>query len=179
MMFHQFKKNKKRRPHRKFFIGNHEYRIWRAIQKDPVKLEGLMNPTSDMQLDKYWDEVVYYEGETPGVSFAYNIATAHYFTNGNTSNAISGENQATAMIQKNYMSSIAGHSHLYDIAFRTRANGAKMAGLVCGWLSPERPDFVGQGVERWMAGVTELNNIENGMFEPKFIALSTLMKEYG
>src|SRR5690606_19069830 len=55
---------KKRLPTRYFFIGNHEDRITRALDLSP-ELEGTIG-LEDCQLERYFNEVVGYEGRTPG-----------------------------------------------------------------------------------------------------------------
>src|SRR5690606_29360002 len=97
------KKTKKKLPDRYFFIGNHEQRIDRALDLSP-ELEGVIS-YKDLNLDDYYNEVIFYEGDTPGIKIIEGIAIAHYFTSGVMGNAISGEHQAYTMLTKNFKSS--------------------------------------------------------------------------
>ena len=174
----QYRKNKKAFPLRVKHIGNHENRGNKAVEANPVLLEGKLNITKDLDLHYNWDIVVPYDGDHPGYMFLNDILFAHYVTNGNTSNATAGINPATILLNTTYMSTVVAHSHIYDICIKTRADGKKMVGLVGGWFGDYKPSYVGAGYNRWTSGITLMKNVDNGYYEPDFIATETIKKEY-
>ena len=118
------RKPKKKGP--KWFrtIGNHEQRIERAVEHDPV-LEGTIG-LSDLQSKEYgWEEIPFLHPlELEGITFQ------HYFTSGIMGRPIGGENHARSLITKQFKSCVQGHSHTFDYARRTDATGKKIHGVV-------------------------------------------------
>src|SRR5262245_47568233 len=70
-------KQKKKRPRWIFCEGNHEHRIHRAVNSAP-ELEGAIS-LDDLELDAYYDDVVLYDGNTPGVISVDGVFYAHFF----------------------------------------------------------------------------------------------------
>lgn len=171
------KKTKKKMPDRYFFIGNHEQRIDRALDLSP-ELDGTIS-YKDLMLDENYNEVIPYEGDTPGVKIIEGIAVAHYFTSGVMGNAIGGEHQAYSLLSKNYQSCIQGHTHTLDFSARTNAKGEKIYGLVCGVYQTHESPWAGKRNDMWWRGLVYLHNVENGQFDPEFISLDSLKQEYG
>ena len=74
--------NIKYKPKRKvFLVGNHEHRITRTVEQSP-ELAGDKHGVSmkHLQLDKYFSDVVDYEGAAPGTIMLDGINYAHYST---------------------------------------------------------------------------------------------------
>jgi predicted MPP superfamily phosphohydrolase len=96
------KENKKKvwNPKKVFLIGNHEYRIDRAVESDR-KLEGLVG-YKDFNLKKYnWEVHNFLD-----VVIVNGIAYSHYFTSGVMGRPVSSPQ---LMLQKKHMSCIMGH----------------------------------------------------------------------
>ena len=110
------KATKKKLPHRVFLEGNHENRIERALDLSP-ELAGTIG-FGDFLFDKYYDEVVRYDGGLPGIYKRDGILFAHFFPTGVSGRPIGGERPAHMLLAKNGMSSIAAHSHTVDVATR-------------------------------------------------------------
>lgn len=175
-MWDPVKKRKKKLPETIYLIGNHEERIDRAIQLSP-ELEGAIG-YSDLDLDSYWNTVVPYDGRTPGVISIDGIHYAHYFVSGVMGKPISGERPAYSLISKQYKSCTQGHTHLLDYSQRTTVDGNKVAGLVGGIFTDFHMDWAGTTQNLWWSGVVIKRNVRDGFYDPQFVSLETLKKEY-
>lgn len=178
-MWEPTKRSKKKRPHRVVLIGNHENRISRVLEQDP-ELAGDRYGVSFRNLDfeSYYDTIVPYEGQTPGVWHYNGVSFAHFMVSGLMGRPISGEHHAYSLIAKNHCSCVVGHSHTMDFAMRTDVNGKHLFGLVAGVYQDYLPSWVGQSGKMWWKGIVELNEVDNGYFDPKFIGIDALRKEY-
>lgn len=170
------RRRKKKLPETWFFEGNHEERISRAIQLQP-ELEGIIG-FDNLELDKYYDHVVRYNNGTPGVEIIDGIAYAHYFTSGILGRAISGEHPAYYLLTKRFRSCTQGHTHILDFCERTQDQN-KIFGLVAGCFIDYESDWAGDANNMWWRGVVIKYNVEGGMYDPEFVSLDRLRKEYG
>ena len=155
-------------------LGNHENRINRVVDIDPV-LHGTIS-TKDLQSKEYgWEEIpfgqpLYLEG----------ITFQHYFTSGVMGRPIGGENHARSLILKQFRSCVQGHSHLFDYARRTDATGNKVHGLVVGVYQDYDADYAGPSTNKmWDRGIAILRNVDNGNFDPEWISIERLKGIYG
>ncbi len=169
-------RQKKRLPYRIFCIGNHEYRITRAINSQP-ELDGAIS-LRDLDLERYYDNVVDYDGNTPGSISIDGISYAHYFISGVSGRALSSEHSAYTLLAKNYKSSTCGHSHILDYCVRTSADSRKLMGLVAGCYQDYDADWAGESNKLWWRGVVIKRNVQDGYYEPQFISINSLKKEY-
>lgn len=176
-MWSPLRKLKKRWPHSVFLEGNHENRIKRALENDP-HLKGAIS-FSDLDLNPYYHEVVEYEGMTPSIYTIDGIAYAHFFISGVMGRAIGGEHPASSLIDKNHMSSTCAHSHTLDFAVKTKVGGQKLMGLVAGCAQDYRAPWAGSSNDLWWSGVIVKRNVCDGVYDPQFISLDALRKEYG
>lgn len=164
---------KQYRPEFHMLLGNHEYRIQRAINMDHVLLEGLIS-VGDLQYESFgWN--VYQFLDKVNID---DIIYSHYFISGVMARPISGENPALALINKHHMSCTAGHSHIYDVALRTRADGSPIRGLVAGCFLDHYEDYAGPANELWWKGVFIKTNVHNGTYDLQEISLKELEKRY-
>jgi hypothetical protein len=157
--------------------GNHgEGGILKAIEADP-KLDGLMN-VSDLGHKEYgWEYVPYLEPvELQGFTFS------HYFASGIMGRPIGGEMPALALLRKQLTSCVAGHSHLFDIAHRTRPNGTRAWGLVAGCFMDKKQweSYAAAANRLWWRGLIILRGCEKGDFESmETITVEQLERDYG
>jgi hypothetical protein len=179
-MFHKIKKQRKKKPHSTFLWGNHEFRLEKAIQIQP-ELEGHRYGISkdDLQLGKYYEEVVEYEGNTPGITSIDGVSYSHYFASGGLGRPIGGDHHAASLISKNYTSCTAAHSHSVDYAVRSVTGGKKIHGLVAGVFQDYDTTWAGAINEKWWRGLVICHNVEDGMYDPEFVSMERLRKEYG
>jgi hypothetical protein len=167
---------KKRMPQTFFLEGNHEHRIEKALDLSP-ELDGAIS-FAHLELGEWYNEIVRYVGSTPGKVTIDGISFAHYFVSGVMGRAISGEHPATSLLAKQFHSCVAGHLHLADYSVRTDALGRKMCGLVAGVYQDYDPPYAGDAARLWWRGVVMLHNAEKGSFDPEFISIDRLKKNY-
>ena len=175
-MFKPIRKAKKKRPHFIMLEGNHEHRITRAASVDPI-LDGTIS-IDDLNYQSFGWDFVPYEGSTPGIRQVDGVAYAHFFTSGIMGRSISGEHPAYQLIVKQYMSCTQGHTHTTDYAVRTRANGDRVQGLVAGVYQDYFADFAGDANNLWWPGVIVKRNVDDGTYDPEWISLSRIRREY-
>lgn len=178
-MWQPMKDAKKKKPHRIILEGNHEHRVKRAIDLSP-ELAGDRFGISfnDFDFNSYYNEVVEYEGGTPGIIKVDDISYAHFFVSGLMGRPIGGMHHAASLIAKNLTSSVCGHSHTADWAVRTKPDGSKIMGLVCGVYQDYRAEWAGHVNDLWWKGVVILRNVEDGYFDPEFVGIDRLRREY-
>lgn len=176
-MWHEVKKRKKRMPRRIILEGNHEERIERALDANP-EMQGWLS-FKDLQYSHYWDVVVRYDGGTPGVFVSDDIHYSHYFTSGAMGRPIGGEHLGYSLLTKKFVSCTVGHDHRLDYCIRTRADGSRIMGLSAGSSMDYRSDWAGQGSDAWWNGVVIKDNVYKGTYDPRFISMEQLRKEYG
>ena len=179
-LFAPMRKAKRKQPRRIILEGNHEYRITRALEARP-ELAGDRYGMSfkDLDLSRYYHNVVRYEHDTPGIIRVEGVDFAHYFIAGVMGTAIGGLNHARSLIMKHGNSCVQGHSHLLDYSESTNASAETTQALVCGVGSDQVPTWAGNRGKLWRPNVTILRNVEGGNFDVQNISLSWLKKEYG
>jgi hypothetical protein len=152
------KRNGKRqyKPELHLTLGNHEYRILRAVNDDS-KLDGVLS-LSDLGYEE-WGWKVYPFLETVIID---GVAYSHYFVTG-----VAGRPATNARLQlvKKHMSCIAGHQQGLQIATDYRADGAMLTSIIAGSCYEHDEDYMGpQGNKHWR-GALMLHDVENGNFD--------------
>lgn len=171
------RKSKRKLPRAITLIGNHEQRIERAIDIQP-ELDGVIG-YSDLQLGKFYDEVVPYEGSTPGSISIDGVNYAHYMVSGISGRPISGERMAHGLVTKCLSTTVVGHSHLLDVCSRTSSSGRRLFGISAGCYQEHSPSFAGEAAKLWWRGVIVLDNVSNGSFDLRTVSLDSIRREYG
>lgn len=170
------RRQKKRMPRTVFLEGNHEYRLKKVLDYSS-EYQGTIS-FSDFDLDNNYHDVVEYNGGTPGIIEVDGIAYAHYFTSGVMGRPIGGVHQASSMILKNLQTSVCGHTHTADWSVRTTPTGRKVHGLVAGVFQDYVSGWAGAANDMWWHGCVVLNDVEDGSFNPMFVSMDMLRKEY-
>lgn len=176
-MWHPIKRSKKKKPYSIIFEGNHEHRIKRALNLSP-ELDGAIS-FDDLDFKRYYNEVIEYTGRTPGIYVVDGVHYAHFFVSGVLGRAISGEHPAYSLLTKEFVSCTQGHVHTADYSIRTTVGGRKINGLVCGVYQDYWADWAGEVNRLWWRGVVIKRNVEDGSYDPQFISMEALKKEYG
>lgn len=176
-LFDPIRKAKKRMPKFVLLEGNHEHRIQRAIDQDAAKLDGIIS-LDDLEFNNFGWDFVPYEGATPGIRIIDNIAYAHYFTSGVLGRPIGGMHPAYQLLAKQFMSCTQGHTHITDYCVRTVADGRMIHGLIAGVYQDYFADFAGEANELWWRGVIHKTDVNNGMYDPRWISMDRIRKEY-
>ena len=178
----KFRKNKRKRPYWIGLEGNHEHRIKKAIAHDP-RLDAKESPYGlsfgHLQTSHWFDEYHEYEYGAPAIATYDGIDFAHYFTSGNSSTAIGGIHHAHSLLKYRHRSSVCGHSHKRSLHFEDGINGKGLISLVSGNFKGEKESWAGQSNNSWWSGVVVARAFGFGMFEPEFVSLDSLKREYG
>lgn len=171
------RRTKKKLPQRIVLEGNHERRVERALDLSP-ELTGTIGFDA-FDFDREYDDVVRYEGDTPGIYQQDGLLFAHFFITGISGRPVGGERPAHMLIAKNGCSCIAAHSHTLDYAVRRTVSGRELNGLVTGCYQDYVNDWAGNIGNLWKAGVSVLRNVEDGQYNFQWISLEALKAEYG
>lgn len=160
---------------RHILLGNHEYRIQRAINADPVKLTGVIGFDDLKYADWGWKvhdflDVVFIDG----------VGYSHYAVTPMTGRPMGGS--AQLQLGKLGHSMITGHQQTLDYAVRyTRNDKGQMRSIhriIAGAAYSHHEDYLGpQGNEHWR-GILVLNEVRNGSFDPLFVSLDYLCRRY-
>jgi hypothetical protein len=155
-------------------VGNHENRISRAVNDD-AKLEGLIS-INDLK-PKNWEYIDFLEPlELCGFIFQ------HYFTSGVMGKPIGGEYPAGSILKKQFISSVSGHSHVWDYCTRTSGKRTKLQSFVCGaYLDPNQFEkYAGPSNYMWNNSITILKGVEDGYCHDGYevINMKAIQREY-
>lgn len=177
---HKIKKNKVKRPAYIGHEGNHENRIKKALGNDP-RLSGSRYGISfgHLETNRWYDEYWEYVNSAPAISNYDGVSYAHYIASGNYGTAMSGEHHAYNLLKKRHCSTTVGHSHKRNLFFKDDAYPNPSIGLVAGCYKGREEEWAGQANSEWWKGVIIKRNIENGWYDPEFVSMSRLEKEYG
>jgi hypothetical protein len=171
------KKAKKKLPHRIFLEGNHEERIRRAIELQS-ELEGTIS-SDDLRILDFYDEFIEYEGSTPGIRCIDGVYYSHYAVSGVMGRPVSGEHPAYSLVSKQHVSYTVGHTHVLDYCIRTVPDGKKVQALVAGCCFEHNPPWAGNVSRLYWRGIVLKRNVDQGSYDPQFISLDWLRKNYG
>jgi hypothetical protein len=176
----KFKANKRKRPYRIGFEGNHESRIKTALKHDP-RLEGDKYGISFSHLntDMWFDDYHEYKNSAPAIADYDKVSYSHYFSSGNYGTATSGTHHAYTILQNRNHSSTCGHSHKRSLYFKDDAHPTGIIGLVAGCFKGGEEGWAGQANESWASGVVIKRNIDNGLYDFQWVSMEALRKEYG
>lgn len=168
---------KKKLPYRVFLIGNHEQRIEKHLEQFP-EFEGKIS-LADLELSHFYDYIVYYDGMCPGTIELDGIHYAHYFVSGVKGQPIGGVHPADSLITNKLSSCTSGHLHLADWSIRPTASGDKLMGCFVGVYQDYDNNWSGAPIgSQWWRGVVLKHDVANGQYDPEFISLERLRKEY-
>lgn len=168
---------KKKRPMSVFIEGNHEYRLKRAIDLQP-ELDGVIS-FNDFDLRRNYDEVVEYQGGTPGIIEVDGITYCHYAVSGVMGRPIGGEHPAYSLLSKQFKSVTQGHIHVFNHCTRTTIDGRRIHGLVAGVYQDYDSDWAGEINKLWSRGIVIKRGVENGDYDLEWISLKRLKEAYG
>jgi hypothetical protein len=166
----RLKTNKKKQwnPRFVFLLGNHEYRIERAIESDP-KLDGLIS-YDDFKLDG-WERYNFLEPVViDGVCYS------HYFTSGVMGRPVSS---SKLLLQKKFMSCVMGHVQDREISYARRADGNNMTGLFAGIYYQHDESYLNPQTNGSWAGLWLFNDVKDGSFDELPVSMNYLRRTYG
>lgn len=176
-MFAPIKRLKKKLPYSVFCIGNHEHRITRALEMSP-ELDGAIS-MKDLGLREYYDDVVDYDGSTPGNITIDGVTYAHYFVGGIAGRPLGGIHAGYAIATKKFSSATCGHSHLFDTSVHVNLAGRAVIGTVVGCYQDYTNPWAGEVGKLWNRGVVIKRHVEDGNYDIQWVSIAALKKEYG
>lgn len=152
-----------------YCLGNHEYRIVRAVESDR-KLEGLIS-FDDFNLYKHGFEVY----DFLEVVVVDGVAYSHFFTSG-----VMGRPCANArlMLNKKHMSCVMGHVQDRDVAFTKRADGKRMTGIFCGIFYQHDENYLTPQTNDSWRGIWVLHEVDDGEFDEMPVSIDYLRSKY-
>lgn len=167
-------KDKQYRPTTVMLGGNHdEGRISRIVNDNP-EWEGVI-ALSALRYNDYWHTYVPYRHtiDLDGVLYS------HHFATGVSGRPIGGINMGRSLVQKNYVSSTVGHSHLWNSFTDTRRDGTRVHGLSAGCFVDFALEFAAETHHLWWRGVILKHNVRDGDYDLEQISLDRLRALYG
>jgi hypothetical protein len=152
--------------------GNHEQRILKCAEKEPM-LEGTIGmeditprlTSLDFRVSPFLKPVI-----VDGVCYS------HYFVSGIMGKPVSS---ARMMLAKHHISCTAGHAHLRDWAEGIRADGSRIQGLICGsFHDPDhRSSYAPEQAQAlWWDGLHIKDHVKNGDYDRTEISVRSLQR---
>ena len=161
---------KQYRPKMVLTMGNHEYRIDRAVNLQP-ELEGVLD-TEHLKYKEFgWEvhpflEVVHIDG----------VAYSHYFTSGVLGRPVTS---SRALLTKKHQSCVMGHVQTMALSTDYRADGTPILGLFAGCCYEHDEDYLGPQGNAHFRGIHMLYEVNNGSFYHHAVTLNYLNGKYG
>lgn len=157
------------RPRLVLTMGNHEDRINRAINNEPM-LDGTIS-TDDLRYREFgWEVYDFLE-----VVVIEQIAFSHFFCTGVMGRPASS---AQAQLNKKLQSCVAGHQQGRQMARAVRADGRQLTSIISGSCYEHLENYLNpQGNKHWH-GVVWLNNAHDGEFDEVFQPLAEVKARY-
>jgi len=167
----QQKKNKDKvyKPRMVLTLGNHENRIDRAVNNNPM-LEGLIS-IKDLGYEEDWEvhpflHPVFIEG----------VGFNHYWPVGAMGRPAASP---AAIISKLHMSCVAGHQQGRSVAYGKRADGKAICAIIAGSYYQHDESYMDKLSNRHWRGLVVLNEVEDGCFDEMMLSIDYLEKKYG
>ena len=165
------KKNKEKvyKPRMVMLMGNHENRIDRAVNNNPM-LEGLIS-IKDLGYEEDWEvhpflHPVFIEG----------VGFNHYWPVGAMGRPAASP---AAIISKLHMSCVAGHQQGRSVAYGKRADGKAICAIIAGSYYQHDESYMDKLSNRHWRGLVVLNEVEDGCFDEMMLSIDYLEKKYG
>ena len=165
------KQNKEKvyKPRMVLTLGNHENRIDRAVNNNPM-LEGLVS-IKDLGYEQDWEvhpflHPVFIEG----------VGFNHYWPVGAMGRPAASP---AAIISKLHMSCVAGHQQGRSVAYGKRADGKAICAIIAGSYYQHDESYMDKLSNRHWRGLVVLNEVEDGCFDEMMLSIEYLEKKYG
>ena len=164
-------KEKMYRPELHLTLGNHEYRIQRAIDHQ-AELDGVL-AMSDLGYEDWgWTVHPFLKPvEIDGVTYA------HYFANPQSGRPYGGASIDTRLKNMGF-SFTMGHQQVYMTGERPLNNGQRIRGLVWGACYLHDEDYRGWQSNSERRGIAVKHEVRNGMYDLMEVSLDYLCRKY-
>lgn len=171
-MFHEVRKHKRKQPRWVLTMGNHDDRPRKFTEDNPKFKDWIDNKDNRFE-DFGWEVYPFLEPvRIDGVAYA------HYFPSGVMNKPIGGLHAAHAMLAKGFESRTCGHSHLFDYKV-LRTPGRSVMGLQVGCYIDFPLGYAGQANEMYSSGIVIKDEVEDGMYDIRWLSIDRIKKEYG
>lgn len=159
------------KPRLVFCLGNHENRIQRAIDADPVRMEGLIG-YGQLNL-REWEMHEFLEPVEID-----DILYCHYFVN--QQSLMKGVLGGTIdnRLNKIKQSFSQGHQQTRMWGTQFTSTGKEICGLVAGAFYQHNEDYLGPQGNHYWRGIIYKHEVVNGRYDPMFVSLDYLLREY-
>lgn len=165
------RKSRRYSPRMEYCLGNHEQRIMRVADADPVVNGSLMGYHNLGLEGQGWTVNAYLQPVLLG-----GVAFAHYFYNPKTGRPYGGTALTTL---KNLGFSFAqGHRQGFDYAVRELANGTRQQGLIAGSFYPHAEAYRGPQATNEYRGVAYMHEVNNGQYDIMQVSMDYLLREW-
>lgn len=158
-------------PRKVFLMGNHEYRIQRAIEADPVHLEGIIG-YDDLDLDG-WEVVPFLE---PIVIDG--ILYCHYFQNPQSLMRTVLGGGIDNRLNKIKQSFTMGHQQTLLWGCQYTVTGHRIIGCVAGAFYQHKEDYQGPQGNNYWRGIVYKHQVKKGEYDPMMLSLDYLRREW-
>jgi len=155
---HNKGRRRKYRPELLAALGNHEYRIIRAIDAEPQRYGGLVH-TKDLGAEDHgWTVHPYLVPFwVAGVGFC------HCWPRPGSSRAVTGVNHGRALLMHFHQTVVQGHSHTIFAHHERGADGRRLSGVGVGGFFSHDPEWAEvTEVARWWRGLNLLKGVADG-----------------
>lgn len=165
------KQNKEKiyKPRMVLTLGNHENRINRAVNNNPM-LDGLVS-TKDLEYERDWEVFEFLHPV-----FINGVGFNHYWPVGAMGRPAASP---TAIISKLHMSCVAGHQQGKAIAYGKRADGRPICAIIAGSYYQHDENYMDQLSNRHWRGLVMLNDVKDGSFDEMMLSIEYLERKYG
>ena len=175
------KKKRKYKPHLVWVHGNHEDRVRRYVELQPV-LDGMFKgPDLVGAVEDGWEFVDYKDyTNIHGTSFT------HAPLQPRTGKPLGGQYVAARAAALAQSTIVFGHTHMRNIMAVARIDpnsptgGRRVEGITVGCLLDHWPEYMAHNTSAcdWWEGLTVLHHYEEGKVDPLFISKEVLFKEW-
>ncbi len=162
-------KHKVYKPRMVLTLGNHENRINRAVNNNPM-LEGLVD-VKDLGYENDWEVHEFLHSV-----FINGVGFNHYWPVGAMGRPAASP---AAIISKLHMSAVAGHQQGKQIAYGKRADGKAICAIIVGSYYLHSEDYMDQLSNKHWRGLAVLNDVKDGCFDEMLLSIQYLERKYG
>jgi len=157
-----------------FVEGNHEYRMQRAINDDPTRLEGIM---SRELLDPYTDTDVEYVPFLE-IKTIDGIMYSHYFCNPQSLMRGVLGGQMDNRLNKLKKSFTQGHQQTLITGSQFLPDGTRIRGCVAGAFYQHDEEYAGPQGHNYWRGIIYKHEVRDGDYDLMEVSLDYLLREY-
>ena len=151
-------------------LGNHEYRIARAVEMQP-ELDGLMGykdlPYEEWEVHDFLKPVC-----IDGIYYC------HYFTNPSSLTGTVLGGQMETKLKNTGHSFTMGHQQKLQYGMRHLSTGQTLHGLVAGACYLHDEDYLGYQGNNYWRGIVLKHRVKKGEYDPCFVSLNYLKEKY-